>query len=199
MQPNFPSFVIWRCLLITSKVGCVQPGFIELVFLCQTLPCHFNGFLLEVISKGPVTQHLKESVVIDILSNVVQIVVLSSGTNTLLRVDSTREVSHGKTRITSSQEKWLKLIHSSVGEEQRWIVVWHTWTGHPERVAMLLHKKFDEGLANLVHWPFFCGIRFHLRLLETGTVTLCMNSEVWSFQTEGFESNCGLRAKCLHV
>lgn len=44
----------------------------------QQLPGKANRALLEVVSKGPVAQHLKEGVVVHILANIVQVIVLAS-------------------------------------------------------------------------------------------------------------------------
>lgn len=155
LEPDVLGFFIRRGLFVTAKVRSVESRGIHLVFLRQTLPCHFDGFLLEVVSERPVSQHFKEGVVVDILTDIVQVVVFSTSTDALLGVDGTLQRRHGKTWIASSQEKWLVLIHTSIGEKQSRIVHRNTRTRLPELVSMLLGKKVNEGLADLVHWPFF--------------------------------------------
>jgi len=44
---------------------------------------------LEKVSKRPVPQHLEEGVMVGVLSNIIQVIVLPSSSNALLRVDST--------------------------------------------------------------------------------------------------------------
>lgn len=64
---------------------------------------------LEVVPKGPGPQHLKEGVVVDVLANIVQVVVFSSGADALLRVGSAAKLGHGVGRIDGVQEDWLEL------------------------------------------------------------------------------------------
>lgn len=91
---------------------------------------------------------------VDILSDIIKIVVLSSGTDTLLRVDGTRNLEQLQCRITGSQELGLELVHTGVGKQQRRVVVWHTRRGCPEDVLVLLNEKVNKGLTDLVHGPF---------------------------------------------
>jgi hypothetical protein len=49
---------------------------IEAPYLGEQLPGPGDGLLLEVVPKGPVPQHLKESVVVRVLANVIQVIVL---------------------------------------------------------------------------------------------------------------------------
>lgn len=46
--------------------------------LGQQLPSPADGFLLEVVAKGPVAQHLKEGVVVHVLADIVQVIVLTT-------------------------------------------------------------------------------------------------------------------------
>jgi len=56
----------------------------------QELPGPLNGFALEVITKGPIPQHLEERVVIGIKTDIVEIVVFTSRSDALLGIGSTR-------------------------------------------------------------------------------------------------------------
>lgn len=47
---------------------------------------------LEVVTEGPVAQHLEERVVVHILADIVQIVVLATSADALLRVGHTRKL-----------------------------------------------------------------------------------------------------------
>jgi hypothetical protein len=64
---------------------------------------------LEVVTEAPVSKHLEEGVVVDILSNVVEIVVLPAGSDALLRVDSPLQLRQLTGWITHSLEDWLEL------------------------------------------------------------------------------------------
>jgi len=64
---------------------------------------------LEEVSKAPVAKHLKESVVVSVFTNVIQIIVLPSGTNTLLGVHHSSQLRKIAVGIHSSLEDGLKL------------------------------------------------------------------------------------------
>ena len=56
-------------------------------------------FNLEKVSKRPVSQHLKEGVMVGIFSNIVKVTVLPSSSNAPLRVGSTNQPSHVASRV----------------------------------------------------------------------------------------------------
>lgn len=68
-----------RSLTVRSSGGC----HLRKVTHCEELPGVANGFLLEVVPKGPVAQHLKEGVVVHILAHVIQVIVLAARPYTL--------------------------------------------------------------------------------------------------------------------
>ena len=68
---------------VSTKVGGIQPVFVQLVHCCQQLPSPMNGFPFEVVAKRPVAQHLKEGVVVNILAHIIQVIVLASCSDTL--------------------------------------------------------------------------------------------------------------------
>lgn len=59
---------------------------------------------LKIISKGPVSQHFKECMMINIFAYIIQIVVLASCTNAFLAVSSTFEFRQITVWIHSSQK-----------------------------------------------------------------------------------------------
>ncbi len=122
----------------------VQARFVHLPDVGEQFPGPGDGFLLEVIAKAPVAEHLEEGVVVGVLADVVQIVVLAAGADALLRVGGTL-VGPG----AGAEEHVLELVHAGVGEQQRRIVVRHHRRRRHKRVAVLLHEKVDELLANL--------------------------------------------------
>lgn len=64
---------------------------ITLVLLLGWVPISY----FKVISKGPGAQHLKEGVVVHILSHVIQVIMFTTSTDALLGVGSTLQSSHG--------------------------------------------------------------------------------------------------------
>jgi hypothetical protein len=87
-EPDCLGLLVCRDTLarVTHKVRCVQTIRINLVLVHQKLPGPFNGLLLkrdeekkgdntkndlEVVAKRPVAQHLEESMMINILTNIV--------------------------------------------------------------------------------------------------------------------------------
>ena len=91
LRPDRFGLKIRRQILIRIplKVSRVQPIGINPPNLRQQLKRPPDRFLFEVITKGPVTKHLKECVVVGVLANIIKIVVLSSSADTFLRVRST--------------------------------------------------------------------------------------------------------------
>mmetsp|Transcript_12841 Transcript_12841/g.23246 ORF Transcript_12841/g.23246 Transcript_12841/m.23246 type:complete len:211 (+) Transcript_12841:2106-2738(+) len=76
---------------VAFKVGGIETVWINVVDLGQKFPGVINGFLFEVISKGPGAQHFKEGMMVGITPHIVQIVVFSSGPNALLRIGRSRQ------------------------------------------------------------------------------------------------------------
>src|SRR6218665_360079 len=64
---------------------------------------------LEVFTKRPISKHLKVSMMIDILANIIKVIVLSTCTNTLLAVDSSHQSPQVTVRLNGSQEDRLEL------------------------------------------------------------------------------------------
>lgn len=67
------------------------------------------GTNLEVISKGPISQHFKECVMVDIFADIIQIIVLSPCPDTFLGVGCTHILSHVTVGINNLQKDGLKL------------------------------------------------------------------------------------------
>lgn len=55
----------------------------------KELPGIANSFPFEIVSKGPVAQHLKEGVVVHIFADIIQIIMLATSTYTLHFATST--------------------------------------------------------------------------------------------------------------
>ena len=69
---------------------------------------------LEVLSKRPVTKHFKESVMVNVLANIVKVVVFTSCPDALLRVNSSDQLAHVTFWIYCAQEDRLELDYSTM-------------------------------------------------------------------------------------
>jgi hypothetical protein len=62
-------------------------------------------------------------VVVAVLADIVEIVVLATGADDLLGVDSALQVEHGIGLVDGAQEDGLELVHARIGEEQGRVIV----------------------------------------------------------------------------
>ena len=84
----------------------------------EVFPCHIDGALLEIVSKRPVAKHLEHGVVICVVTNFLQVVMLSAHAQALLRVRSATWLW-----FTCAKDNILPLVHTCVSEHQRWVVL----------------------------------------------------------------------------
>ena len=49
-------------------------------------PCPLDGFFLKVIAEGPVPQHFEEGVVVGVIADILEVIVLTTGTDAFLGV-----------------------------------------------------------------------------------------------------------------
>lgn len=64
---------------------------------------------LEIVPKGPISKHLKEGVVVNILSHIIQVIVLSSSSYALLGISCPDEMSQITVWVCWSQKYGLEL------------------------------------------------------------------------------------------
>ena len=64
---------------------------------------------LEVVTKWPVAQHLKEGVVREVLPHLLKVIVFAAHTNTLLAVDNPFQGRHLWPWVNGAKEQWLEL------------------------------------------------------------------------------------------
>ena len=74
-------------LLVATKVGDVDAVLVDADDVDEVVPGPGDDLLLEIVTEGPVAQHLEERVMVHVLADVVQVVVLPAGSHALLRVD----------------------------------------------------------------------------------------------------------------
>jgi len=67
-------------------------------------------FYLEIIPKGPGAQHLEEGVVVDILSHIIQVIVLAPSSDALLSVGGSAQFSKWVRGVNSVEEDGFELI-----------------------------------------------------------------------------------------
>ena len=135
---------------------------IETVHLGEQFPRKVDSSLLEVVTERPVAEHLKEGVVVDVLADIVQIIVLASSTNALLRVAGSFQLRRrtggvdlgvrGDCECNLSQEDGLVLVHSGVRKEKRRIVEGNNGGGFDKDVSVVL-KELDKGATHLGRRP----------------------------------------------
>ena len=68
---------------------------------------------LEIVTKGPISKHLEESVVVHVFSNVIEVIVFPSGPDALLRVHSPHIASHITVGVHSAKENRFELEHTT--------------------------------------------------------------------------------------
>ena len=85
---------------------------IDPVSLGDQLPCPVAGVLLEVIPERKITKHLEEGQMAGGVSDILQIIVFSPGTDALLRGTGAAILARLTTR-----EDTLELIHAGIGEQ----------------------------------------------------------------------------------
>ena len=100
--------------------------------------------------------------VVDVLADIVQIIVLASSTNALLRVAGSLQLGkrtggvdlgvRGDCECNLSQEDGLVLIHSGIRKEKRRIVEGNNGGGFDKGVSVVL-KELDKGATHLGRRP----------------------------------------------
>jgi hypothetical protein len=110
----------------------------------QKIPSHLDGPFFEIISKGEVSQHLKEGMVSGRLPHILQIVVFSSSSNALLG-------GNGPFVIASlfGQKDTLELNHSSVGKKEGRIFLGNQ-RGAGDDAMPSLCKVCEKGFSDFV-------------------------------------------------
>ena len=131
------------------KDGDIEPILRKLVHLCQQLPRPGDDFLLEVVTEGPVTQHLKHGVVIGVVSHSGEIVVLTAHAQALLRVGYPRIFPRG-----IPEDDVLKLIHPRIGKHKGRIPLQDHRSGGNDMMSSLC-KEVKVHLTDFIN-------RFHI-------------------------------------
>ena len=121
LQPALCGFVIFRHnALFIAEAGGPQAVFGQAPYPGEQLPRPRDCILLVIVAKGPVAEHLKESVMGIIPAHIIQVVVFAGDAHALLRVRCAA-VRAG----SGVEEHVLKLHHARVCEQQCGIVSWN--------------------------------------------------------------------------
>jgi len=133
--------------LIILEDGDPQAALVEAVDTGEELPSPGNGFLLVIVAKGPVPEHLEEGMVGAVAAHFLQVVVLARHAHALLSIHGT-----GVGAGAGTQEDILELIHAGVRKQQRRVVLGdEAGAGHNRMPS--LGKEVQEGLSDSVGSP----------------------------------------------
>mmetsp|Transcript_16360 Transcript_16360/g.41740 ORF Transcript_16360/g.41740 Transcript_16360/m.41740 type:complete len:279 (+) Transcript_16360:2597-3433(+) len=88
-----------------------------------------------------------------VLANIVEVVVLASRTNALLRVAGASQLRERSLGISLSEKDSLELVHAGVCKQERGIVVRHHTRGWHDGVLLLFIEEVDERLPDTRAWP----------------------------------------------
>ena len=151
---------IARSLIVGVIDGDRQLVFRQTEILGQQLPSKGNSLFLEIVAKGKIPQHFKESVVTRGIADIVQIIVLAARAHAFLGGCGALVVAG-----FHAGETVLKLHHARVGKHQRRVVARHQRAGVHMPVPVA-DKEIGESRADVVQGrhgnPF--GMRFRTRL-----------------------------------
>mmetsp|Transcript_138675 Transcript_138675/g.351506 ORF Transcript_138675/g.351506 Transcript_138675/m.351506 type:complete len:263 (-) Transcript_138675:331-1119(-) len=114
-------------LLVASIVRGIQPIGVQVVHLGQQFPSPIDRLLLEVVAKRPIAKHLKKSVVVNVLADILEVVVLATCSDAFLRVCGALQLCKGMAGVDLSNKNRLELVHACVDEQQCGVVVRHHW------------------------------------------------------------------------
>ena len=137
-------------LFIPFKYRGIEARFIDFIHIRQQLPGPVDGFLFEVISERPVSQHLKHGVMVGIVAHFLQIIVLARNPEALLYVSHT-----GCCRCFHAQKDILKLVHSGIGEHQRGVVFDYNGSRGDNQVIFFLEIAY-KCLPNILCSHILC-------------------------------------------
>ena len=136
-----------KCFIIIHIHGWIQAIRIQSNYFRQEFPGPVDGFMLEIISKREVTQHLKECTMTCGLTYILNI----AGTNTLLAgsyTPSWRDLSSCKIRLQRS--------HTCIDQQQTLVILWYEGKAFHNQMAFALEK------VQIHLTKFIYSILFHI-------------------------------------
>ena len=150
------SLIVTRDILFRRALedGNIQVLGVETDDIDQVLPSHINGTFLEVVAEGPVTKHLEHRVMVGVVAHFLEIVVLATDAQALLRVCTTTWL-----RILGAEDDIFPLVHTSVGEHECRIVFDDHGSGGYDGMS-LLGEELLEALADFVGCAHLLYLQF---------------------------------------
>ena len=130
LLPEIKRFVIFR---INSDEKAL---FGETKITGDQVPGVFDRLFLEIIAKGEIPQHFKESMVSGGIADIVEVIVLSASAHAFLRCRRAR-----RKRLFGARENVLERHHARIHEQEGRIVIRHQWRRRFHRVT----TTFKEG------------------------------------------------------
>ena len=122
----------------------------------KEFPRPVDCFLLEVVAKRPVAEHLEHGVVICVEAHLLKVVVFSADTQTLLAVGDA-----GPLRGLVAEYDVLELVHAGVGEHKRGVILDH----HRGRGDNLMAFALEELLERFAYLVGSLNVGIHLYIV----------------------------------
>ena len=120
-----------------------QAVFRQLENLRQEFPGPRNSVLLEIVAEAEVAQHLKERVMTGGIADVIEVVMLAAGADALL---AGRRA--GVLALLDTEVAVLELVHASIREQQRRVILRHYGAGGNNRMSLAL-KELEISVSYL--------------------------------------------------
>ena len=145
LQPNLFGFGVKVKIFrrIAFKHSGIKAVFRQFVDFGQKFPRPGDCFLLEIVAKRPVAEHLEHCVVIGVVAHFFKVVVLARHAQAFLAVGHTRPLAR-----RYAKENVLELVHTRVGEHQS-RVVFDNHRRTADNLVLLRRKKVFELIAYL--------------------------------------------------
>ena len=106
-------------------------------------PSPSDGFFFKVITEGPVAQHLEKGMMVGVVTNIFQVIMLTTSADAFLRICG----ACGRIRrFFGAEEVGHELIHSRIGKQQAGRL-WHQ-RSRRHRGVLLRGKEVEKGLAD---------------------------------------------------
>ena len=128
----------------TLKHRSIKVFRVDLQHIHNIFPCPRYRFLLEIITKTPVAEHLEHGVMVGVVSHLLQVVVLAAHAKAFLRVG--HALAFG---LYVAKNDVLELVHTCIGEHQCGVVLDDHWGGRHDKV-LFAFKEFLERLPDFI-------------------------------------------------
>ena len=113
LKPSLTGFLIQGSSVFSASLeDCgIEQGLVYLIHLCEQFPGPVYGFRLKIIPEAPVSQHLEHSVMVGVVSHLLEVIVLTAHAKAFLTVR--RSLIRG---FGIPQEYIFELVHTSISK-----------------------------------------------------------------------------------